>query len=202
MNKNNASATIRWAEGRRNWKLMYTKASKSLKLIFRAAIIIIIISSMFSLLPSVGATEGTRITIPAIEVDATVVSVYVANLPEGTTWDMRRLNHNVGHLDGTAWFGEAGNTVLGGHSELSERRPSVFLRLGELQPGSEIIINVNGTDYRYAVSGVQNYAVSDLTPLYPSSGELLTLLTCDPASYNAETGGYDRRIAVTANRVG
>ncbi|MFN8376777.1 MAG: sortase [Anaerolineae bacterium] len=145
---------------------------------------------------------GYTISIPSLNIDANVVTVYLAVFPEGVTWDVRRLRSNVGRLDGTSTFGQAGNTVLAGHSELSNHRAGVFYSIGSLPPGSEIAVNVNGADYRYSVIAVQSVSIYDLSVISPSSDERLTLIACDPSSYNSATGGYDRRLAVTAVRTG
>jgi sortase A len=117
------------------------------------------------------------------------------------TWDVRNLRRNVGRLDGTSYFGQTGNTVLAGHSELSNRRAGVFRYLDAIQPGNEIIISSNGSEYHYSVIGIQVVSVYDLSVISPSSDERITIITCDPSSYNAETGYYDRRIAVIATRI-
>jgi LPXTG-site transpeptidase (sortase) family protein len=163
-------------------------------------IIILIASSLMLSLPSVKATETVTVSIPSIGVEATVVTAYVARLPEGRTWDLRQLGHNVAHLNGTGTIGQTGNAVLAGHSELANRRASVFYNLGSVSVGSQIIVNVNGTDYRYSVSGIQNVPITELSVLYPTTDERLTLITCDPASYQA--GTYTHRIVVTAQRSG
>ena len=58
-------------------------------------------------------TTETRIVMPTIAVDSTVIPVRIRY----GTWDMRRLTQTVGYFTGTAWFGEGGNIGLGGHSE-------------------------------------------------------------------------------------
>jgi LPXTG-site transpeptidase (sortase) family protein len=146
------------------------------------------------------ATDTITISIPSIDVEANVVTAYIARLPEGRTWDLRQLGSSVARLDSTGQIGQTGNTVLAGHSELSNRRQSVFYNLGNVQTGSEISVNMNGVEYRYTVIGIQNIPITELSVLYPTSDERLTLLTCDPASYEASTGIYTRRIAVTAMR--
>ncbi len=178
--------------------MFYHKAVKRLS---RFVAVLAVLLLLMSLLPAVQATEGITLSIPALNIDTSVVTVYLAVFPEGVTWDVSRLRRSVGRLDGTSTFGQAGNTVLAGHSELSNRRAGVFRNLGNLQGGSEIIINVNGTEYRYSVIGIQNVDIYDMSVIYPSSDERLTLITCDPNSYNAATGYYDRRLAVTAIRV-
>jgi LPXTG-site transpeptidase (sortase) family protein len=173
---------------------------KAVKHGFRFAAILVVLLLLLTLLPTTQATSGITLSIPSLNIQTSIVTVHLAVFPEGVTWDVRRLRSNVGLLEGTSTFGQAGNAVLAGHSELSQRRAGVFHNLGNLQAGSEIVVNVNGTDYHYTVTGVQNVGITDLSVISPSSDERLTLITCDPSSYNASTGGYDRRLAVTAVR--
>ncbi len=49
---------------------------------------------------------------------------------------------------------------------------------------------------------ISSVAPEDLTPIYPSGDARLTLLTCDVPTYDPATGQYDRRVIVTAKRVG
>jgi LPXTG-site transpeptidase (sortase) family protein len=173
---------------------------KAVKHFVRFMAVLGVLTLLLSLLPATQASEGVTISIPTLGLDTSVVTVYLAVFPEGVTWDVSRLRRSVGRLDGTSTFGQAGNTVIAGHSELSNRRAGVFHNIGNLQSGSEIIIAVNGTEYHYTVTGVQNVNIYDLSVISPSSDERITLITCDPSSYNAATGYYDRRLAVTAVR--
>ncbi|NWF70483.1 MAG: sortase [Chloroflexi bacterium] len=159
---------------------------------------LIMIGLLLSLLPAAQATDSITLSIPAINVNTPIVTVYIARLPEGRTWDVRRLGNSVGRLDGTGNFGQMGNTVLAGHSETPNRSASIFYNLGNLQVGDPIMVNVNGTQYHYSVNSVQRVPITDLSVLYPSSDERLTLMTCDPASYSG--GSYTQRIIVTALR--
>lgn len=152
----------------------------------------------FAAVFSTSANGGTSIRIPAIDVDAPIVSIGIRTFPNGAvTWDTTQLTTEVGFLEGTAWFGQGGNIVLGGHSELANRVPTVFYNLDDLVAGDEIIVNVNGSDRRYIVSRVYTVLDSDLSIIQPSSSERLTIMTCDITSY--VNGVYTRRIVVVAN---
>ncbi|NWF70484.1 MAG: sortase [Chloroflexi bacterium] len=166
------------------------------------AVLLVLLLALLQL-PAAGAGSGITLSIPALGIDTQVVTVRLAVFADGAvTWDVRRLGWNAGRLDGTANIGEMGNTVLAGHSELSRRRQGIFYHLGSVPIGSEILINVNGIDYRYSVVGIQNVDIWDMSVVSPTGDERITLITCDPSSYNAATGGYDRRLAVIAARVG
>jgi LPXTG-site transpeptidase (sortase) family protein len=167
----------------------------------RTLIALLVVLLALASVPAAHATEEGTISIPSLSINSNVVTVYLAILPEGVTWDVGSLGWNVGHLDGTATFGQPGNTVLAGHSELSNRRAGVFSQLGGTQVGAEIVIGSNGTEFRYIVTAVQVVGIYDLSVISPTSDERLTIITCDPSSYNRITRSYERRIAVIAQRV-
>jgi LPXTG-site transpeptidase (sortase) family protein len=173
---------------------------KAVKHSLRFAAVLVVLLLLLTSLPATQATGGITLSIPSLNIETNIITVHLAVFPEGVTWDVRRLRSNVGLLEGTSNIGQMGNAVLAGHSELSQHRAGVFHNLGNLQAGSEILVNVNGTEYHYTVTGIQNVGITDLSVISPSSDERLTLITCDPNSYNASTGGYDRRLAVTAVR--
>lgn len=143
---------------------------------------------------------GVTISIPSIGVSAPIVSIGIRSFPNGdVTWDTTELTTQVGFLQGTAWFGQGGNIVLGGHSELAERAPSVFYDLDQVAVGDEIVINSNGEEIRYRVTQVFNVSARDLSILYPSTTERLTIMTCDTSSLSG--GTYNRRDVVVAERI-
>lgn len=170
---------------------MFRKIAKLLTIITAT-----ILFTSFSILTA-SASNGTSISIPAIGVEAPIVTIGVRAFPDGSvTWDTTNLTTQVGYLDGTSWFGEGGNIVLGGHSELGERAPAVFYNLDDLAVGDEIIVTIHGRENRYAVT--RKFAVdqSDLSIVYPTSSEQLTIMTCDTSSF--EGGTYSRRTVIVA----
>lgn len=169
---------------------------------FYALIIAVIVSLLF--FAPVASAQGrtATISIPSINVQAPVLEIYVRAFADGSvTWDTNGLQNNVGHLEGTSWFGEAGNTVLAGHSELAARQPSVFVSLNQVKTGDVIVIDENGSQKQYAVTSVSQVDTTDLAPVYPTSDERLTLITCDTTSF---TGNdiYTKRLIVVAQRIG
>lgn len=163
----------------------------------------LILCAIIAVSPTAAQDEGVSISIPSIDVNAPIVSVALRQYNNGiTTWDVSRLRMTVGHFEGTAWFGDGGNILLGGHSESSRGRADIFFNLDQIQAGAEIVVTVNGTVYRYSVVNVYRVNQDDLTPVYPTTHEQLTLMTCDVGSYNASTGEYQDRIIVVAHRVG
>lgn len=163
---------------------------------FSSALVLVIVLCTLFTLPAY-AQGSASIRIPSIGVDAPIVSIGIRTFPNGAvTWDTTRLTSEVGFLEGTAWFGQGGNVVLGGHSELAQRVPTVFYRLGDVVVGDEIVVTVNGGERRYTVTRITVVADSDLSILQPTSSERLTIMTCDPASY--VSGIYTRRIVIIA----
>lgn len=145
------------------------------------------------------AATGVTLSIPAIDVEAPIVTLYIRAFPSGeVTWDTSTITSEVGYLDGLAWFGEGGNIVLGGHSELAGRVPAVFYDLDDVVVGDEIIVNDHGTEWRYVVTETFTVSDRDLSILYPTRGERLTLMTCDTDSLVG--GQYSRRVVVIAER--
>jgi LPXTG-site transpeptidase (sortase) family protein len=77
----------------------------------------------------------------------------------------------------------------------------IFAELDQLQVGDPIIVNMGVEERRYVVTGVTSIGAHDLTPLYPTSGERLTLITCDTLTYNRHIQAYTKRVVVTADRL-
>jgi LPXTG-site transpeptidase (sortase) family protein len=143
------------------------------------------------------ANDGVTLVIPALNLNASIV-----NLPLDSTigtWNTAQLGDSVGHFEYTPWFGQNGNVVLGGHATDEDGTPSVFFTLGDLNVGDLITVQVDGEAVNYAVRRIRSVAVDDLSILYPSSGETLTLLTC--SGFNPETRAYERRLAIVAERI-
>ena len=141
-----------------------------------------------------GAT--THIQIPAAGVNAAIIEVYL----DGESWDVSELGTNVGHLQGTAWMGpQRGNIVLSGHVEMRDGRKGVFARIGELTAGDIIILQHNDEMRRYSIFDIRNVEPTDLTPVYPTTDERLTLITCD--DFNFLQNSYQQRTIVVAERI-
>ena len=147
-------------------------------------------------------SNSTTIEIASIGVSAEIVPVYIqATSSRNATWDVSGLRMNAGLLTGLGEFGEQGNTVVGAHSEAIGGTADLFYNLDTVQIGSQIVINVNGQLLTYEVQDVYSVAATDLTPVYPTQDERLTLITCDRGSYSSESGRYSQRVIVVAHRV-
>jgi LPXTG-site transpeptidase (sortase) family protein len=107
---------------------------------------------------------------------------------------------NVGHLQGTSWVNSGpGNIVLSAHVEMRDGRAGPFSHIADLQIGDRIFLNHGEEQWQYAIVEVMNVEPTDLTPLYPSQNELLTLITCD--SYDFFRNTYQERTVVVAERI-
>lgn len=132
--------------------------------------------------------------IPKANVGAAVIDVF---LDESGSWDVSRLGGNVGHLQGTAWIGQPGNIVLAGHVEKQDGSPSAFAYLTNLDIGDEVLLIESGkSPWIYHVSQIQNVEPNDLSVLYPTEDNQLTLITCDDYDFVSNT--YQSRIVISA----
>lgn len=145
-------------------------------------------------LPTAPASGGTTLSMPTVN-----VFVGIKTFPlDGVSWAIDPWEKQVGHLQGTAWFNNTGNVVLGGHSAYPNGKPGIFAGLYQLNIGDPVIVNVDGGERRYIVTEklVVNY--EDLTVAYPSGDDKLTLITCDLPSYDPATQFYSERLVVIA----
>ncbi|MCA9904123.1 MAG: class F sortase [Anaerolineae bacterium] len=143
------------------------------------------------------ALAGATITIPALNVSTSVVNIPLD--PAIGTWNTNSLGGNIGHFEYTPWLGESGNIVLGGHSTDDAGAPSIFYHLEDITVGDAVTISNGSVVQEYVVTGTRFVAISDVSVLYPTGRDIVTLITC--AGYNGETGVYDQRLVVTARRV-
>jgi LPXTG-site transpeptidase (sortase) family protein len=142
-----------------------------------------------------GMVSEATLFIPKAAVSAPIIPVFL----DGESWDVSQLGDNVGHLQGTAWLDQPGNIVLSGHVERRNGRPGIFAALNDLSAGDEMIVMYSSIERRYRVAEVRTVEPDDLTPLYPTDSDMLTLITCD--SYDFFQNTYQKRIVVTAERI-
>lgn len=138
-----------------------------------------------------------RITIPAIAVSSPVVPIGLA--PDGTL----AVPQPGPHLNHAAWFensptpGQPGPSIIEGHVD-SPSGPSVFFKLGQLQPGDRIfVLRKDGVEAMFTVNAVRNYPKSEFPTEVVYGGNtrtlgqpLLRLITCSDfdASLGTHTG--------------
>ena len=152
--------------------------------------------ALMLVVPAANAYDSLSISIPALGVNSHITEFTL----NGVSWNINPWEGGIGHLQGTGWFGNGSNIALGGHSWLPDNTPGIFANLHTLQSGEEIVINANGEELRYTVSGIRTVSLNDLSVLYPTNHEQLTLITCDAASFDPDSQYYQRRIIVTAVR--
>jgi LPXTG-site transpeptidase (sortase) family protein len=145
--------------------------------------------------PVASSVEGASLFVPTAGIYAPIIEVYL----DGTSWDISQLGANAGHLQGTAWLDDQpGNIVLSGHVEMADGRAGIFASLGDLKKGDPVILRQNGGETRYFVKEVRTVKPDDLTPLYPTQTDQLTLITC--GQYNFFQNSYLERIVAIAER--
>ena len=119
-----------------------------------------------------------RLTIPRLLLDEIVV--------EGV--DDNSLNAGPGHVPGSAYPGEPGNSVISAH------RDRHFARLGAIQVGDTIITESGANSNTWVVIS-QRVIGADEPALFRTSDATLTLTTCWPIRY---FGTAPQRLLVTA----
>lgn len=138
--------------------------------------------------------DPMTIVIPTAGINTNIVQVYL----DGVSWDVSRLGYNAGHLQGTAEFGSKGNFVLAGHVEMADGRPGVFASLDEIGVGDPLVLGKGPATRRYTVRAVKTVEPDDLSILYPTTADQLTLITC--GDYDFWQNVYQERFVVIADR--
>lgn len=145
--------------------------------------------------PTPYIVERTSIFIPTAGILAPVIEAPII----GSTWEIAYLGGNAGHLQGTPWFDQPGNTVVVGHVEMADGRPGIFAPIRDLQVGELIVVSRGQQEWRYAVTDVRSVEPDDLSVIAPTTSDQLTLITCE--AYNFLQGVYLSRLVVTATRL-
>jgi len=109
---------------------------------------------------------------------------------QGTKSRMLRLG--VGHIEGTPFPGEPGNSGIAGH------RDTFFRELKDVRRNDEIDFQTATGLFRYQVDWVKVVAPDDASVLAPSTEAVLTLVTCYPFYF---VGPAPNRFVVRATQV-
>lgn len=118
--------------------------------------------------------------IPKLESDLPII--------EGTDED--ELAKGVGHYAGTAYPSENDQIVLSGH------RDTVFRRMGELELGDLLTVQMPYGDFSYEIVETKIVDADDLTIIVPTApDEVLTVSTCYPFTF---VGSAPDRYIITA----
>lgn len=122
-----------------------------------------------------------RLVIPRLSMDEIVM--------EGV--DDNTLNAGPGHLPGSAFPGEAGNSVISAH------RDRHFAQLGEISVGDTVFTESGSVRARWVVISKRVIA-ADAPALFRTPDATLTLTTCWPIRY---LGTAPERLLVTAKSI-
>ena len=106
----------------------------------------------------------------------------------------RTMAFGPGHVDGTAMPEQIGNCAISAH------RDSQFAVLRQVEIGDPIVLQTrDGGAIRYRVVSHHVISMFDTSPLGPSRGRILTLITCYP--FDAIRPGGPLRYVVVARAV-
>jgi LPXTG-site transpeptidase (sortase) family protein len=137
-------------------------------------------------------SAGMQLSIPKLG-----ISIPIVGIPyENDGWDSDWLARQAGWLNGTAFPGWQGNSVLAGHNYLADGTAGPFIALDQLQWGDTITVTAFGSTSIYEVRSVKRVKPDDLSVLSHQEEAWLTLITCK--SFNEQTQTYRWRIAVQA----
>ena len=130
----------------------------------------------------VRVNPGAVLSIPTLAITA---GVYADTIPKS-------LEAGVSHVSNTSRPGEAGNVAIAGH------RDSFFRRLEGVELGTLIELQTGHSNQLFEVSDVSIVDALDVSPLYQTDEDVLTLITCYPFYYK---GFAPDRYIVRARRV-
>lgn len=125
--------------------------------------------------------------IGRIEIPRLGLSVVVAEGIDKTT-----LLRAVGHIPGTALPGKPGNVGIAGH------RDTFFRPLRNIHRNDIITLTTSLSEYRYRVVSTRVVGPTEVSVLFPTGNEILTLVTCYPFYF---VGAAPNRFIVRAERV-
>jgi LPXTG-site transpeptidase (sortase) family protein len=128
-----------------------------------------------------------RMFIPRLDKNLLVVGVPIAK--DG--WDLTWLWDQAGYLEGTAFPGTAGNSVITAHVYLPSGIPGPFANLNTLRFGDRIFLTINEQRYTYEVRTNASVLPTDTSPFRHEEKPWLTLVTC--LGYDPKTDTYRYR---------
>jgi LPXTG-site transpeptidase (sortase) family protein len=138
------------------------------------------------------AANGVSLEIPVLKLELPIVGVPMAN----RTWDVNWLLQQAGWLEGTAFPGRSGNSVLTSHVTLSYGQPGPFANLHKLELGDLVFVHRYGELLIYQVKSIKKVRDTDPSVLQHEEKSWLTLVTC--ADYDEQAGAYSKRLVVKA----
>lgn len=129
---------------------------------------------------AIAADEATLKTKQLTALGRIAIARIDSELPIVEGAGKTELHYAVGHVKGTADFGQMGNCVLAGHRNYTYG--SMYNRLGEVEVGDDIVITLrDGTRYTYTVYDILTLKPGDPAILKFRIGEYrLSIVTCTP----------------------
>ena len=118
-----------------------------------------------------------RLRIPVMFLDSPVQEVMV-NMGQ---WEVAPMD--IGHHEGTANPGEAGNMVLAGHRDINS---ALFRELDRLKPGDDIFVSNSLGEYHYIVRESMVVTPDHTEVMDPTPDHRLTLITCTPIGIDTQ----------------
>jgi len=144
-----------------------------------------------------------RLRIPAIELDSTLQALGLN--PDGTL----QVPAPGPFYNEAAWFdhsptpGELGPSVVEGHIDSAKEGPSVFLRLGAVRPGEQVLVTrADSSTAVFTINAVRRYPKDNfaIETVYGDTGRgaALRLITCG-GTFDRVTRNYRDHIVVFAD---
>ena len=125
--------------------------------------------------------KGMFITIPKIHAQSPVI---IGVDPNNQAVYDEALQHGVAQAKGTSLPGETGTVYLFAHSSGpvwdQTHFNTIFLRLGELQKGDQIMLRKDGKDYYYTVRESKVVSPTAVSYLENTKRTQLIIQTCTP----------------------
>ena len=155
--------------------------------------------------PVLPRSEPVALSIPKIGVHSALL--HLGLTPEGSV----EVPQPGPHYDEAAWYrysptpGSLGPAVIVGHVDSVAAGPSVFFRLGSLQPQDAIVVSrADGTVARFVVDAVRRYPKARFPTqlVYGDTTQAsLRLITCG-GPFDRRNGHYLDNVVVFASLVG
>ncbi|HVO43860.1 MAG TPA: sortase [Aggregatilineales bacterium] len=174
--------------------------AKTIRLVFLALCLIGVETAPFA--RQVNAEQAAaelppdfRLAIPSIGLDLPVGEAHTIQ----DTWYIPRVTNRVEHLQARPLPGQNDNVPLAGHVDLGPRRPAAFFKLKNVALNDTVYVTYDGMLYTYIVERMWLVVPTDISPLYPTDHEMLTLITCGGDHVGS---GYAERLIVRATMIG
>lgn len=159
---------------------------------------------LLAFVPCVLFASGNDGAAPTLMIPSIRVSAPIIEFPLGDfSWLIDPWESQIGHLEGTPGLGQSGNIVLAAHAKMPDLGNGAFANLRELHEGATIIVFDGRVEHTYRIDSILYVDYTDLSVLYPTNHDQLTLITCDTASsYDTTRQDYSRRVVIVATAAG